>query len=337
MSYSISLATRRRNLLLSTGVALSLTVAALVAPQSAARADDATPAAPATAAPADAATPAPAGEAPADQAPAGQVPGAGADQSAKPIDPKAVVAKVNGKEITRQDVINSAPEQYRANVDQIMPQLTERMIGLTLLSQEGQNQKLQDDPEVKTLVDRFQSEIVGQVFLTRFVKAKLTDDMIKAKYDQDLKDHPPQDEVKVAHILVKTEKEATDIVAELKKGGDFAKIAKDKSVDKGSAVNGGDLGMYFTQNGGEVVQPFADAAFTLAKTGDYTQKPVQSQFGWHVIKLEDRRKQTPPTFDEEKDQIRQQLAGELIEQEVKDLRAKAKVELFNPDGTPVKQ
>jgi len=332
MSYSTSFATRRRNLLLSTAVALSLTMAALVAPQVVARADDATPATPAPAdSTAPAATPAPAG-----QAPAGQLPGADAGQAAKPIDPKTVVAKVNGKEITRQDVIDSAPQQYRANVDQIMPQLTERLIGMTLLTQEGQNQKLADDPEVKALVERFQNEVIGQVYLTRLVKAKLTDDMIKAKYDQDLKDHPPQDEVKVAHILVKTEKEATDIIAELKKGTDFAKLAKDKSIDKGSAVNGGELGIYFTQNGGEVVQPFADAAFAL-KTGDVTQKPVQTQFGWHIIKLEDRRKQTPPSFDEEKDQIRQQLAGDLIEQQVKELRAKAKVETFNPDGTPVKQ
>ena len=119
----------------------------------------------------------------------------------------------------------------------ILPR-SERLIGMTLLTQEGQNQKLADDPEVKTLVERFQNEVIGQVYLTRLVKSKLTDDMVKAKYDQDLKDHPPQDEVKVAHILVKTEKEATDIIAELKKGTDFAKLAKDKSIDKGSAVPG---------------------------------------------------------------------------------------------------
>src|SRR5260221_208969 len=144
------------------------------------------------------------------------------------------------------------------------------------------------------------------------------------------------DEFKVAHILVKTEAEANDVLAELKKGTDFAKLAKDKSIDKGSAVNGGDLGMYFSQNGGEVVQPFADAAFAL-KTGEVSTKAVQTQFGWHIIKVEDRRKQTPPSFDQQKDQIRQQLAEDVVQQEVKDLRGKAKVEMFNPDGTPAKQ
>jgi peptidyl-prolyl cis-trans isomerase C len=185
-------------------------------------------------------------------------------------------------------------------------------------------------------VQKFEDEAIRQVFLNRLVKSKITDDAVKAKYDADLKAHPPQDEVKVAHILVKTEAEANDVLADLKKGTDFAKEAKDKSIDKGSAVNGGDLGMYFSQNGGEVVQPFADAAFAL-KNGEVSVKPVQTQFGWHIIKVEDRRKQTPPSFDQQKDQLRQQMAEDVVQAEVKDLRSKAKVELFNADGTPVKQ
>lgn len=323
MSYSISLATRRRSLLLSAPLAFGLAMATLAGTSFAVQADDTAPQAP--------------GAAPA-ASPAGQVPGADAAQ-AKPIDPKTVVARVNGKDITRQDVIDSAnnlPPQIKANIEMVFPQLTDRLIGLTLITSEGRSENLQNDPEVKAIVQRFEDEAIRQVFLNRLVKTKITDEAVKAKYDQDLKDHPPQDEVKVAHILVKTEKEANDILAELKKGTDFAKLAKDKSIDKGSAVNGGDLGMYFTQNGGEVVQPFADAAFTL-KSGEVTQKPVQTQFGWHIIKLEDRRKQTPPSFDEQKDQIRQQLAEDMVQQEVKDLRAKAKVETFNPDGTPVKK
>lgn len=325
MSYTVSIANSRRRALLSAPLALSLALATLLVPTAAAWADDTTQTAPAAA--------------PADQtAPAGQLPGADAP-AAKPIDPKTVVARVNGKDITRQDVIDSAanlPPQIKANIDMVFPQLTDRLIGLTLITAEGRSQKLQDDPEVKAIVQKFEDEAIRQVFLTRLVKTKITDDMVKAKYDQNLKDHPPQDEVKVAHILVKTEAEANDILAQLKKGTDFAKLAKDKSIDKGSAVNGGDLGMYFTQNGGEVVQPFADAAFAL-KTGDVSSKPVQTQFGWHIIKIEDRRKQTPPSFDEQKDQIRQQLAEDIVQQEVKDLRSKAKVEMFNPDGTPVKQ
>jgi len=318
MSHSVS-ATPHRRALLSAPLALSLALATLMVPVSAAWADDATPAAPAA-------------------APAGQVPDASAP-AAKPIDPKTVVARVNGKDITRQDVIDSAnnlPPQIKSNIDMVFPQLTDRLIGLTLITSEGRTEKLQDDPEVKAIVQKFEDEAIRQVFLTRLVKTKITDDMVKAKYDQNLKDHPPEDEVKVAHILVKSEAEANDILAQLKKGTDFAKLAKDKSIDKGSAVNGGDLGMYFTQNGGEVVQPFADAAFAL-KTGEVSSKPVQTQFGWHIIKIEDRRKQTPPSFDEQKDQIRQQLAEDTVQTEVKDLRSKAKIEMFNPDGTPVKQ
>jgi peptidyl-prolyl cis-trans isomerase C len=319
MSHSVSTAKSRRRALLSAPLALTLALATLV-PVTALRADDATPAAPAG------------------QVPAAPAPTAGAPD-AKPIDPKTVVARINGKDITRQDVIESAnnlPPQIKANLEMVFPQLTERLVGLTLITAEGRSEKLQDDPEVKAIVQKFEDEAIRQVFLNRLVKSKITDDAVKAKYDADLKAHPPQDEVKVAHILVKTEAEANAVLADLKKGTDFAKEAKDKSIDKGSAVNGGDLGMYFSQNGGEVVQPFADAAFAL-KNGEVSAKPVQTQFGWHIIKVEDRRKQTPPSFDQQKDQLRQQLAEDLVQAEVKDLRGKAKVELFNPDGTPIKQ
>lgn len=321
MSYSVSIKPSRRSYLLSLPLALSLCLAGLMAP--AAYADDTIQ--------------------PAPTAPTGtsdsQLPGSNAP-TAKPIDPKTVVVRINGKDITRQDVIDSAanlPPQIKANIDTVFPQLTERLIGLTLVTTEGRNEKLQDDAEVKALVQKFEDEAIRQVFLTRLVKSKITDDAVKAKYDQYLKDHPAQDEVKVAHILVKTQPEANAILAQLKKGADFTKLAKDKSIDKGSAINGGDLGMYFTQSGGEVVQPFADAAFTLQKAGDLTTKPVQTQFGWHIIKMEDRRKQTPPSFDQQKNEIRQQLAEEIVQQEVKDLRSKAKIESFNPDGTPIKQ
>lgn len=309
MSHPTPIAKFRRTALLAAPLTAGIAFAAMLFPTAAALAQDAQPATPAT--------------------------GEGTTDT-KPIDPKTVVAKINGQDITRQDVIDSAeslPPQLKANIDQLFPQLTDRLIGLKLLADEGRNEKLQDDPEVKTIMARLEDEAIRQVLITRLLKEKVTDDAIKAQYEQNLKDHPPQDEVKAAHILVKTEAEANKIIAQLKKGGDFAKIAKEKSIDKGSAVNGGELG-FFTQDA--MVKEFGDAAFAM-KPGEISQKPVQSQFGWHVIKVEDRRKQTPPTLEAEKEQIRQLLSEEAVQQQVTELRAKAKVEVFNPDGTPKAQ
>ncbi len=317
MFHQTSIAKTRRHGLLAASLSLSLTLAALLAPAVPALADDAKPAAPAAPAGTDASG------------------GAAGTTETKPIDPKTVVAKVNGQDITRQDVIESAqslPPQIKANMEMVFPQLTERLVGLKLLSAQGRQENLQDDPEVKAIMKRVEDDAIRQVLLSRLIKEKVTDAAIKARYDQNLKDNPPQDEVRAAHILVGTEADAKDIITQLKKGGDFAKLAKDKSIDKGSAVNGGELG-FFTRD--MMVKEFGDAAFAM-KPGDVSDKPVKSQFGWHVIKLEERRKQTPPTLDAEKDQIRELLSEEAVQQEVKDLRAKAKVELFNPDGTPIK-
>ncbi|MDY0884013.1 peptidylprolyl isomerase [Dongia soli] len=309
MSHPTLIASFRRAALLAAPLTASIALAVVLFPTAAALAQDAQPATPPTG---DSTT------------------------ETKAIDPKTVVAKINGQDITRQDVIDSAeslPPQLKANIDQLFPQLTDRLIGLRLLADQGRSEKLQDDPEVKAIMARLEDEAIRQVLITRLLKEKVTDEAIKARYEQNLKDHPPQDEVKASHILVKTEAEASKIIAQLKKGGDFAKIAKEKSIDKGSAVNGGELG-FFTQDA--MVKEFGDAAFAM-KPGEISQKPVQSQFGWHVIKVEDRRKQTPPALDAERDQIRQLLSEEAVQQQVADLRAKAKVEVFNPDGTPKAQ
>ena len=127
-----------------------------------------------------------------------------------------------------------------------------------------------------------------------------------------------------------TEKEAKDVLGQLKKGEDFAKIAETKSTDKATSVRGGDLG-YFTASG--VVKEFSNAAFAM-KIGEVSSAPVKSQFGWHVIKIVDRRKQTPPTYEQQKDQIRAALAEEQVQKLVAELRKSAKVELFNADGSP---
>ncbi len=157
--------------------------------------------------------------------------------------------------------------------------------------------------------------------------------MLKAKYDELIKQAKPVEEVHARHILVKTEAEAKDIIKQLDKGADFEKLAKEKSTDPGSGESGGDLG-YFTKD--KMVPEFADVAFKLDK-GKYTETPVHTQYGWHVIQVLDKRDQPLPPFDnpQVKSQLTQLVLQDQERKVVDDLRGAAKIERFNPDGTPM--
>jgi peptidyl-prolyl cis-trans isomerase C len=279
-----------------------------------------------TAAPAtgDSAAPADAAPAAADQSgtPQPTVPGAAAPT---PADPAEVVAKINGKDITRQDVINSAadlPPQYMAQIDRIFPQLLNRMIGLQLLVSKGREQGLADSAEVKRFVKQAEDQAISQAYLQQLVQKDVTEDAIKAIYDADLKEHPPQIEIRASHILVKTEDEAKAIIKQIQDGGDFAKLAEEKSIDTESAKKGGDLD-WFTKD--TMVKEFSDAAFAMQR-GDISKVPVKTQFGWHIIKITDSRMQTPAPLEQRRDDIRKALSQEAVHKEVQDLIGKAQVE-----------
>jgi len=160
-----------------------------------------------------------------------------------------------------------------------------------------------------------------RTYLQEYAKKNPVDEAsIKAEYDK-LKAQMGDKDYNAQHILVKTEQEAKDIIARLDKGEDFSKIAKDKSLDTGSKEKGGDLG-WFSPAG--MVKPFADAVAGLQK-GKFTESPVQSQFGWHVIKLNDIRASQPPAYEKVKDGIQQDLQQRQLAKLVSDLRAKAKI------------
>jgi len=249
-------------------------------------------------------------------------------------DPNQVVARVNGVDVTRQEVLDSAsdlPEQIRAQIDLVFPQLLNRYIGLKLLGDKGRSENLADDPEVKKLMSDYETQAIRQVYVTRYLAQQVTDDAIKARYEKKLKDNPPPEEVRAAHILVKTEDEAKAIIEQLKGGADFAGLAKEKSTDKGSGANGGELG-WFAKD--VMVKEFADAAFAM-KVDDFSAAPVKSQFGFHIIKLEERRTQPAPTLDSQREQLRAELSEESVQALVAGLRKDAKVEVLGPDGKPV--
>ena len=252
---------------------------------------------------------------------------------AKSGDP--VVARVNGEEIHRSDVLRelqmAGPQMQQLPPQMIYPQILQKMIATKIVSQKGYAEGLQNDKGVKDRVKDLEAQVVAEAYVHKQIEPKITEAKIKERYDQLATKFKPQDEVRARHILLKTEDEANDVIKQLKGGADFAKLAEDKSKDTGSAKQGGDLG-YFVHDA--MVKAFADAAFGM-KVGEVSDKPIKTEFGYHVIKVEDKRKSSPPPIAEVKDQIGSQLGQELTNEEVKGLEAKAKIEKFNIDGTPL--
>jgi len=248
--------------------------------------------------------------------------------------PDTVVAVVNGDKITRADVIDSAkslPQQYQQQIDAIFPALIDRLVDLKLLAEEGRKENLQDDPEVKAEIAQRTEQVMQEVLIRRHLKAAMTEDAVKARYDKFVKEQPPQTEVHARHILVDSEAEAKDIITQLAAGADFATLAKEKSKDPSAKENGGDLG-YFSA--GQMVPEFSKAAFAM-QVGEISKAPVKTDFGWHVIKVEDRRDKAAPTLEEARPQIEETLSGELMSAYLESLHQGATIQKFNPDGTPI--
>lgn len=248
-----------------------------------------------------------------------------------------VVAKVAGSEIHQSEVAQlytQMPAQMRQlPLQTVFPMLVERLVEQRLLTDAGYAQKLQKTDAVKTEVHQAEEHAVARAYLEQKLDAAVTAQALQAAYGKMVADFKPETEVKASHILVDNEKEAKAIIAKLAKGGDFAKLAQEKSKDRGSAEKGGDLG-YFTA--AEMVEPFAKAAFAM-KAGEVSKVPVKTDFGWHIIKVEDIRQTEKPKFEDAKAQLEQNLRETAVDGILKDLRKDAKVELFAPDGSKLPQ
>lgn len=236
-----------------------------------------------------------------------------------------VVAVVNGTELRRSDVVESArdlPQAYQDQLDQIFPALVDWLIDQTLLLEEGRRRNLQDDAQVKEQVALYEERVVREALVDRHLADRMTEEAVRARYDRFVAEFQPETEIHARHILVESQAEAEAIIAELDAGGDFAAIAKEKSTDTGSGANGGDLG-FFTPE--QMVPEFSAAAVAL-EPGSYSKTPVQSRFGWHVIKVEEKRETAPPSFEEARLEIENRLQQELVSEFVADLRADATIE-----------
>lgn len=241
-----------------------------------------------------------------------------------------VVATINGQTITEADLTMAAteldPQLARLPDDQKRAAALSALIELKLMSAEAAAKGLDKDPEFQKRLALLTERAMHAEVVEKEVAGKITDAEIRARYDQEIAATPPVNEVRARHILVKTKEEADAIIKQLDGGAKFEDIAKEKSSDPGSGANGGDLG-YFGP--GQMVPEFEKAAFAL-EPGAYTKEPVQSQFGFHVIKVEDKRAKQPPAFDEVKEQFRTVLVREKYFALAKDLRAAAKVDIADP-------
>jgi peptidyl-prolyl cis-trans isomerase C len=245
-----------------------------------------------------------------------------------------VVARVNGVELHLSDVEAAQqslpPEAQKMPLAQIYPMLLERMIDGMLVTEAGRAEHLDQNPEVQRRLKLLEDRLIQQAYIEQTLKDAETEDKLKAGYQKLIQQKPAQEQVHARHILVKTEAEAASIIDQLNKGADFATLAKKYSTDPGAA-SGGDLG-YFGRN--DMVPAFAAAAFAL-QPGQYTKTPVKTEFGWHVILVEDRRTKQPPTFEEAREEVGHMLSREIVEAKLKQLRGAAKVEAFGLDGKPL--
>jgi peptidyl-prolyl cis-trans isomerase C len=253
---------------------------------------------------------------------------------ATPADP--VLATVNGQPIHLSDVTAASetlpPQARQMPPQQLYPMLLEQLIDGRALVVEAQKTGLDKDPAVQRQVQAAQERALQSALLNKVIRPQISDDAVKARYDQETAGKTGEPEVHARHILVADEATAKKIIAELKKGGDFAALSKQYSKDPGAAQQGGDLG-FFKKT--DMVPEFAAAAFAL-KDGEVTPTPVHTQFGWHVIQVIEHRTQAPPSFDQARDQLRQSMAQAAVQQEVLQARNGVTVEKFNMDGSPVR-
>lgn len=245
-----------------------------------------------------------------------------------------VVAVVNGKQIKKSDVeavYATLPEQYRQMpLEQIFDPLVEQVVTSQLLLAKAEQEKVADNPEVEAQLERARENVLRDAVVKAAIDKGVTEEKLKAAYEA-MKSQPgfAFEETRAAHILVADEATALDVIKQLQGGADFATLAKEKSTDPSAKTNGGDLG-YFRREA--MVPEFAEAAFSIPP-GTIGDKPVKSQFGWHVIKVEDRR-QSIPTFEEKEAELRDQLSREIVNALLADVRKGATIEVFAIDGTP---
>jgi len=236
-----------------------------------------------------------------------------------------IVANVNNEDISLETMIHAMnelpPEIQSQPFMSYYEDLLERVIDIKLFAQEGKKMKLDEEPSVRAAIDFVIEKVLMQAFLSKYVQENIKEENIKASYNNFIADETSREEIKASHILMDTESEAIDVINMLNDGDDFAELAKNKSTGP-SGPSGGDLGWF---KRGQMVPPFEKAAFSLNKN-EITQLPVQTQFGWHVIKIFDKRIPEAPSYESMKSKLIQDLERKIVSKKIQDLRNDALIE-----------
>ena len=236
-----------------------------------------------------------------------------------------IVANVNNEDISLETMIHAMnelpPEIQSQPFMSYYEDLLERVIDIKLFAQEGKKMKLDEEPSVRAAIDFVIEKVLMQAFLSKYVQENIKEENLKSSYNNFIADETSREEIKASHILMDTESEAIDVINMLNDGGDFAELAKNKSTGP-SGPSGGDLGWF---KRGQMVPPFEKAAFSLNKN-EITQRPVQTQFGWHVIKIFDKRIPEAPSYESMKNKLIQDLERKIVSKKIQDLRNDALIE-----------
>lgn len=247
------------------------------------------------------------------------------------IAPETVVATVGGEEITEAD-LSFAAEDLAQDLAQMPAEerrafLLRVLIDMKVMAGAAETAGMDQTELFAQRLNYLKERALRRAYFADAIAGQVTEEAVRAEYDKVVADFQPQEEVRARHILVETKEEADAIKAELDAGGDFATIAQEKSIDPGSGANGGDLGFFAK---GMMVPEFETAVFALANPGDVSA-PVQSQFGWHIIKLEEKRESSPPAFEQVAPQIQQQVLMRVFNEKVEELMAGVTVEVTDPE------
>lgn len=243
-----------------------------------------------------------------------------------------VIARINTTEIRASDLAEAAqslPAEMRGMPPAMLyPMLLDQLVDRAAIIDLARRRGLDREPTVARQMARAQDQALQTALISRDVGPLVGETELRARYDREIAGKPGEEEVHARHILLPNEADAKTVIAEFKKGGDFATIAKSRSTDKASGD--GDLGFF---KKADMVPEFAAAAFAL-KPGQITDTPVKSQFGWHVIRLEARRTAPPLPFEEAYEALRIKTIQEGVEKILQEARTGLTIEKFNIDGTP---
>ena len=260
--------------------------------------------------------------APAAEAPAAEAPAA--------VDPATVVASIGGETITEGDLAFAA-EDMAQDLAQMPPEerrafLVRILIDMKVMSNAARAAGMDQTPLFAQRQKYLEERALRRAYFAEAIAGSITEEAVRAEYDAFASEFVPEDEIRASHILVETEEEANDLKAQIDGGADFVALAKEHSIDPGAA-NGGDLGFF---GRGMMVAPFEEAAFALAEPGAISA-PVQSQFGWHIIKLEEKRQSAPPAFEQVAAQIQNQLLMDTFTAKVDELMSGVTVDIADPE------